>query len=178
MEFCGCSDDNGLANVQYYWVGGHREAETIRIPVAYIVREDRMFPIQHAFLRPSVRDPSSGEHCWDHRFGTWNRECSMCHSVGAKPGLNPVSNSLHTEVVEFGMSCESCHGPGKKHVEFHQLATSKDVDGAEKMFISSEVTHEQSTHMCGRGHDEIASRNLINYAVHGLQFQSGDRLEQ
>lgn len=170
----------GSRNAQYYWVEGHNEAEPIRIPVAYIIREDRLLSLHDAFLQHPSRELNDGNYYWDRQFGFWNRECSMCHSVGAKPGLDLRSRSLHTEVAEFGISCESCHGPGKTHVQFH-----KDPDGPSNsqlsdtapMFLPSEASHEQSTHMCGRCHNEVTPLDVKDYAIHGLQFQPGDALE-
>ncbi|HIF33989.1 MAG TPA: hypothetical protein EYG57_13405 [Planctomycetes bacterium] len=169
----------GSRNAQYYWVEGRNDREPIRIPVAYIIREDRLVPLHDAFLQHPSRDEDEDLYYWDHRFGFWNRECSMCHSVGAKPGLDLSSQSLRTEVAEFGISCESCHGPGKAHVQFHRDPTGSTIDTADQaaMFHPLAATHEQSTHMCGRCHNEVSPLDVKQYAIHGLQFQPGDKLE-
>ena len=171
----------GSHNVQYYWVEGHQEQQPIRIPVAYLIRDQRLIPVQDAFLTPPEREHNPPTYYWDHRFGIWNRLCSMCHSVGAKPGMDMVTKSLHTEVAEFGISCESCHGPGKAHVEFHEshpdgYRTESVAEGI-KLFSPHDADTDVSSQMCGRCHNIADTKNLVEYAMHGMQFQPGDDLD-
>lgn len=41
--------------------------------------------------------------------GVWSQSCGGCHS-GA------VNAQVHTTMIEPGISCESCHGPGRDHI--------------------------------------------------------------
>ena len=62
-----------------------------------------------------VRSPiwSIQEQKWNTLYWkdmAWIKYCGGCHSTG----YSPVGGG---EFSEMGISCESCHGPGKKHVE-------------------------------------------------------------
>lgn len=41
--------------------------------------------------------------------GTWSQSCGGCHS-GA------VNAEVHTTMIEPGINCEACHGPGRDHI--------------------------------------------------------------
>jgi tetratricopeptide (TPR) repeat protein len=48
----------------------------------------------------------------------WNYMCADCHSTNVRKGYDPVSDSYHTTWSEIDVSCEACHGPGSRHVEW------------------------------------------------------------
>jgi predicted CXXCH cytochrome family protein len=48
----------------------------------------------------------------------WNYMCADCHSTNLRKGYDPRSNSYHTTWSEIDVSCEACHGPGSRHVEW------------------------------------------------------------
>ena len=58
---------------------------------------------------------------WMHWRGgsmNWNTMCADCHSTNLKQNFEPDTDSFHTTWSVLNVSCESCHGPGKDHVEF------------------------------------------------------------
>jgi Tfp pilus assembly protein PilF/cytochrome c553 len=48
----------------------------------------------------------------------WNYMCADCHSTNLKKGYDAASDSYHTTWSEIDVSCEACHGPGSRHVEW------------------------------------------------------------
>jgi len=50
----------------------------------------------------------------------WNYMCADCHSTNLKKGYNPASDTYYTTWSEIDVSCEACHGPGSRHVEWAQ----------------------------------------------------------
>ena len=42
------------------------------------------------------------------------RDSNMCHATGSRPGIQDPA-AFDTQVAEFGISCEACHGPGSVH---------------------------------------------------------------
>ncbi len=163
----------GSHKAQYYWVEGLKEAQPIRIPIVYMVREKLLVEAKHAFLGPPDRYDNTAQFYWDPNFGFWNRDCSTCHSLAAKPGLDMMSRQLRTEVTEFGISCESCHGPGESHV----LAQRSGTPDTDSMFHPLKVTHDKANQMCGRCHTGFGHRDEKDFAVHGVRFQPGDDLD-
>ncbi len=60
---------------------------------------------------------------WLHWTGgamNWNTMCADCHSTNLKQNYIAEADSFHTTWSSINVSCESCHGPGKQHVEFMQ----------------------------------------------------------
>jgi Tfp pilus assembly protein PilF len=55
---------------------------------------------------------------WTKIMQNWNYMCSECHSTDTKKQYDPVTDSYHTSWKEVDVSCEACHGPGSKHLEW------------------------------------------------------------
>lgn len=67
---------------------------------------------------------------WMHWTGgamNWNTMCADCHSTQLEQNYVPRADSFHTTWSSINVSCESCHGPGKEHVEFMQSKASEDA---------------------------------------------------
>jgi len=67
---------------------------------------------------------------WMHWTGgamNWNTMCASCHSTNLQKNYIASADSFHTTWSSINVSCESCHGPGKAHVEFAQ---SEQIDDA------------------------------------------------
>ena len=105
---------------------------------------------------------------YHHRVGTWRSfpakamDCAPCHVTG--PG--------GTDAVELNIGCESCHGPGERHV---RSSDKKDigVDATSRTCGTchtavSRVVPEDDLH---EGHDLIQTWNSDPH-VTGVQFHS------
>jgi tetratricopeptide (TPR) repeat protein len=58
---------------------------------------------------------------WLHWSGggqNWNTMCASCHSTNLQKNFMPEADSFHTTYDVINVSCESCHGAGKKHIDF------------------------------------------------------------
>ncbi|PDT29603.1 hypothetical protein CO660_11895 [Rhizobium sp. L9] len=67
--------------------------------------------------------PGSTYH-WTGPFYRWNRTCIDCHSTDPQAKFQPQANEYKSTYVATSIGCQSCHGPGAKHVA---LAQSADV---------------------------------------------------
>lgn len=67
--------------------------------------------------------PGSTYH-WTGPFYRWNRTCIDCHSTDPQAKFQPQTNEYKSTYVATSIGCQSCHGPGAKHVA---LAQSADV---------------------------------------------------
>lgn len=172
----------GSHNIQFYWVEGVRSGEPIRLPFIWFVEHQRLVPAEDAYLqRPGLWDEYDN-HYFNPGRGLWNWACSECHSLAARPGLDPLSGEMKTEVAEFGISCEHCHGPGEAHVQRH--STNKNNAGAvlsgepdPTIVHPSRVSSKTATHICGRCHSEYLHPDQDRVLTDGLKFQAGDDLE-
>ncbi len=70
-------------------------------------------------------------HDWIHWTGTgqnWNTMCASCHSTDFQKNYDFSKDSYNSEWKELNVSCESCHGPGSKHVNFINSPEHKNGD--------------------------------------------------
>ncbi|MGO7333516.1 tetratricopeptide repeat protein [Rhizobium leguminosarum] len=67
--------------------------------------------------------PGSTYH-WTGPFYRWNRTCIDCHSTDPQAKFQPQTNEYKSTYVATSIGCQSCHGPGAKHVA---SARSADV---------------------------------------------------
>ncbi len=63
---------------------------------------------------------------WTGAQQNWNYMCAECHSTNVSMGFDLASNTFDTTYSEISVGCESCHGPGSRHVD---LATAGDERG-------------------------------------------------
>lgn len=55
---------------------------------------------------------------WSSGGQNWNTMCASCHSTNLQKNFMPEADSFHTTYDVINVSCESCHGAGKKHIDF------------------------------------------------------------
>ena len=79
---------------------------------------------------PGQKIPS---HDWLHWTGNaqnWNTMCASCHSTNLQKNYNIETDTYNTTFDVINVSCESCHGAGKTHIDFVNGAEYK---GGEKV---------------------------------------------
>ncbi len=62
-------------------------------------------------------------HDWLHWTGNgqnWNTMCATCHSTNLNKNFSFASDSYATTWTDINVGCESCHGPGSKHISYVQ----------------------------------------------------------
>lgn len=59
---------------------------------------------------------------WQNFRRTANRECLGCHATGVSVSYTRDEHRWVTAMVEGGVGCEACHGPGARHVESKAVA--------------------------------------------------------
>ena len=60
-------------------------------------------------------------HDWLHWTGNaqnWNTMCARCHSTNLQKNYSNEADSFHTLFNEVNVSCETCHGAGKLHIDY------------------------------------------------------------
>lgn len=92
------------------------------------------------------------------------KDCFSCHSNGAI-----VGEQLQIEKLTHGIRCETCHGPGKQHLE----AVKAGEPGYKSVFNAGRLNGEELTQRfcasCHRSADEFA--NLHDMGVNNVRFQ-------
>jgi predicted CXXCH cytochrome family protein len=163
----------GSHHYQGYWVksatlGNHLQS----FPWFFLIDEQRWVPREDVFLA----QPGTYRH-----FKTWNDSCIQCHSTGGWPGFDAETYQFETTVVEFGISCEACHGPAAAHVEYQRSTTtdSKQTDSQDDKTIvnPAKLPHDVSAEVCGQCHSSF-NMDMESYLADGRPFRPGMRMDE
>lgn len=138
----------GSHHYQVFWVKGERGNELRLVPVAYLLDDRRYVPRRDAFLMP----PDAPEHAV-----RWNSNCIQCHATGGRPRHDAASDRFGTEVVELGISCEACHGPGGEHIARHanplRRYLARSSSEPDRTIVDPRrLPPERSVELCGQCH--------------------------
>ena len=166
---------SGSHHQQLYWFETGRDRSIARLPFFYRVPEQRWVRIHSAFLAQSTTESTDP--------GQWNRVCIRCHATHSVPRWGDFVN-MDTEVAEFGIACESCHGPGEEHVRRNRNPVTRYAshfsDGRDETIANPEhLDAERSIQVCGRCHSVHAFESFdaaAAWSEGGLPFRPGDDL--
>ena len=103
--------------------------------------------------------------------------CLLCH-VGQ---MNVVPNRPNVysspAVLEPSIGCERCHGPGQRHVEFHDNPARSRADAAVDPIVNpSKLDFARREDVCNQCHLQGQSQQL-RYGRQVFDFRPGMRLE-
>ena len=102
----------GVEPLQQYLVpfpGGRLQA----LSIAWDVERSRWFA-----LYPDVDIAPDDWLHWTRNGQNWNGMCAECHSTDLRKNFDANSNSYATQWAEVDVSCEACHGPASKHIDW------------------------------------------------------------
>ncbi|MEE2755319.1 MAG: cytochrome c3 family protein [Myxococcota bacterium] len=143
-----------------------------QFPFVYLIKQKRWVHEDHTFLQPPNLDHEPEP------FGdNWSDGCDQCHSV--KPSYSFVGNKTtgDAEVVELGISCEACHGPGGNHIAANQnpinryLAKQNSLP-PDDIINPSKLDNQASSHVCAQCHAELLMKNETNHFRPGQPIES------
>lgn len=83
---------------------------------------------------------------WSKGGQNWNTMCSSCHSTHVEKNYDAVKDSYHTTYKEINVACESCHGPGRDHLQ----ALDSDRKDPYSQLVSA--SHKEKTDNCATCH--------------------------
>jgi predicted CXXCH cytochrome family protein len=67
-------------------------------------------------LYPNEKIDYRDELHWTRRQQNWNYMCADCHSTNVRKNYDATADRYATTWSEINVACESCHGPGSRHV--------------------------------------------------------------
>ncbi len=79
-------------------------------------------------LYPDQALPAGDRLHWTGRDQTWNYMCADCHSTDVKKAFDLTTNTYATTWTDVDVSCESCHGPGSRHVAWAGMPVTRGTD--------------------------------------------------
>ncbi|MEC8337960.1 MAG: multiheme c-type cytochrome [Planctomycetota bacterium] len=162
----------GSHHAQAFWHETGNSNVIQMFPFAYRIAEQRWIPVQTAFLLPPRVEES-----FSFAPGVWNHSCSQCHATSTKPVVSSPTN-METAVADFGIACESCHGPGSEHID--RMQNNSKVDGLAIVHPDT-LDPKRSSEVCGQCHAAISlnsEEQTAQWLQHGWEYRPGDDLQQ
>lgn len=102
---------------------------------------------------------------WTANAQNWNTMCSRCHSTGLQKNYDFASDTYHTTYSELTVSCESCHGPGKNHIDYINSSNYKNGEKVTGSFLllgknANQITQINTCAPCHMRSVEISSSHI------------------
>lgn len=112
-------------------------------------------------LYPDEQLESGDPLHWTGRLRTWNTTCASCHSTNLQKNYDPESDTYATTWSEIDVSCEACHGPGSRHVEWAR----SEHEGAADTSDATKPDAEDAPGTTGRSEDSEYSEGDYGLTV-------------
>ncbi len=81
-------------------------------------------------LYPNDEIPAGDLLHWTGPNQNWNFMCADCHSTNLRKNFDLTANAYRTTWSEIDVSCEACHGPGSRHVDWANVPDRAAGDAA------------------------------------------------
>ncbi len=163
----------GSHHMQVLWYSTGKGRELAPVPLCYKIEEGLWLPLTAAFvLPPEYRDPPEP--------GAWSQSCHRCHATNARPRIDVGRND--TQVSEFGIACEACHGPGEKHVAANRNPLRRFENrrqGRDGTIVNpGSLTPTRSAQVCGQCHSVsiVKLEHFDGWREHGQPYRPGQDL--
>lgn len=102
----------------------------------------------HQYSGDSI-DPHDWMH-WTESSQNWNTMCAECHSTNLKKNYDTESDTFHTTYSSINVSCESCHGPAERHLNWAKI--HKKGETFDNAFIKKGTSQLSQINMCAPCH--------------------------
>ncbi len=107
-------------------------------------------------LYPDIKVSPDEWIYWTKGGLNWNTMCSDCHSTYVKKNYDPEKLTYNTTYAIINVSCEACHGPGKKHIdlinsrEYKKDSANRQWD--QHMYMTNFMKPKEMVDQCARCH--------------------------
>ncbi len=145
----------------------------MQFPFVWLVKHQRWAHEDHTFLQPEEA-PAKDEPFGDQ----WSEGCDQCHALRANFRWTGEMSVGAANTTELGITCESCHGPGRAHIErfrspLARYAAHLDDDDADYDIIDpADLDHRLSSAVCAQCHAELVVKDDQDH------FSPGDPLRK
>ena len=174
----------GSHHQQIYWYATGRGRTLGELPAIRLTADGRWIPRRAAVMHPPDVPLTSESGCW-------NGVCVSCHTTLGKTAFSTpfgtdalFSQTVDTTAAEFGIACESCHGPSAEHIRANRNPARRYAlhfaAGGDRTVVNPvRLDAKRSSEVCGQCHGlweftDAAAEREAN--AHGLPYRPGDSL--
>lgn len=163
----------GSHNVQVYWVEGDVDRRLEFFPLVWKIDTAEWMPLADMFLK----DPETPEY-----LTRWNEACIQCHTTAPRMRMHE-GREPETAVSEHGIACESCHGPGARHVAANGNPLRRyraRLEGRDETIVNpARLPHDRASEVCGQCHGLGWHRDEAKQLDrNGTSYRPGDELSR
>jgi hypothetical protein len=132
----------GSRRVQHY-LTADAQGRIVILPPSWDVQRRRWFDNME-IVRPDQHEGTIVQQ--------WNKNCFGCHVSQQENNYSPASRTYETEWVDFGTSCERCHGPGSAHIEIYKRAKDPTLVTEHAIVRQTRLDADTSSMICAQCH--------------------------
>jgi predicted CXXCH cytochrome family protein len=156
----------GSHHMQAYWVAGDFGNQQFSVPFTYLFEESRWVPRNDVFMLPPG-SPALQQ--------VWNNNCLGCHATAGQPKQDQRTFVLNTRVAEYGIACESCHGPAEEHVRANsnprrRYALHRGTNLDSTITNPARISTKKSSEICGQCHAARFNVNHGEWLMEGFDY--------
>ena len=167
----------GSHHMQVYWYTAQTTRMIAPLPFVFLLGPQKWVPSDASFLKPTPTDLPP-------EYGRWNTGCAKCHSTHPVAKIYDGRN-MDTQVGEFGIACEACHGPGAEHIRRHSQPLKRYLARADRsddpyIVNPADRDHRRSSQVCGHCHS-VSVKDVDEerfWQQYGFKFRPGDELQE
>jgi predicted CXXCH cytochrome family protein len=164
--------DGRLADFEIAWTFGVAPLQQYLIALP----GGRLQPLQIAWdserrrwfhLLPHEKAPAGDVLHWTGRYQNANTMCISCHTTGFEKRYDAAADRFDSRWHEPNVSCQSCHGPGERHVRWALAPKAGRPEGGDRglSVALKSATPQQQAAVCAACHSRRSE--LVATAVPG-----------
>ncbi len=143
----------------YYLLTPMEKGRLQVLPVAYDVRREQWYNTTGSMTRNFAHITDEAVN-WKDSSLTFNTSCYGCHVSQLSTNYDPQTDTYHTEWVEPGINCETCHGPATEHIrifrEAEKTGAVPEESGLAVLTMKHGYTAHQSNANCAPCHAKMS----------------------
>ena len=132
----------GSRRIQHYVVTDP-EGKMVILPPSWDVQRKEWFDNME-IVRPDQDEKTLVQQ--------WNKNCFGCHVSQQENNYSTQARTYATKWVDFGTSCERCHGPGSTHVQAYSSAKDPALVTARTIVRPTTLDPKTSSMICAQCH--------------------------
>jgi len=146
------------------------------LPITWDSKDNKWYHMAKAIYTNEIIEHDNWLH-WTNQAQNWNSMCADCHSTNLIKGYDIEKDTYNTSWSEIDVSCEACHGPASKHLEWAakaEYARSMD-DNFGLVVKTSGIDNKEYVDLCVRCHtrrgsvsDFKHSADIYNHTIPNL----------
>ncbi|WP_066633152.1 multiheme c-type cytochrome [Labilibacter marinus] len=104
---------------------------------------------------------------WTNQAQNWNGMCADCHSTNLVKGYDVENDTYNTTWSEIDVSCEACHGPASKHLDWAAKAEyARDEHNNFGLEVkTSGIDNKEYVDLCVRCHTRRGSLSDFEHSA-------------